>query len=642
MKRTPRRKGGERMQKDAKETLQQFQCDYIRTSEETFAQTLSENEQVRLFFINENEAFTDGCNIVVDPAKDALFCDGPALQKTGIFLRWPPAVLNDMWNALKIVTRAQTIHECLHILYTDFPPKAASEPLCDTKLKTKILAHIDNIIEDAYIEAVGCSTYDNMAFYLRFGRVARLFASHPSEGTAAKSLTKENRKAQTDPKVLHQMNCIMDFLDIMCTDLLYPMLPPEKPSKELKPYVDRAKPLYMRGSMAPSPDERYAFSKQVFEIILPLIPDIEVELEDEQFKKRLGGEKTHDAFFVPIGMQPHKGRAQQVTVRLFTDEKGGWRKDPPSTDRIMSTLEAYAKEKQAVLSVLLAQGQTVILRGTDYDCSSLHKHIKINERHPKVNLALRKAYQNIYNKYKLNINSYNGRFTQLLKAQVSYREDRYKFGSGILSTRLGDPEKRYWYRNVSGIDVPEMAILLLIDGSGSMYGPRQKSAMTSCVILHEVLKRQGIPHAIVEHRAGFEKPEIDVNILVDFNAREEEKYNLMQSSADGDNRDALALYWAEKYVRRQSHADARLIIVLSDGAPAHEYDDYYPPVSTMDTANAVRKIIKRGTDIIAISLDDDGSYACYDQLKAIYPNLIACNELSRLTGQLLGLIAKIL
>lgn len=131
-------------------------------------------------------------------------------------------------------------------------------------------------------------------------------------------------------------------------------------------------------------------------------------------------------------------------------------------------------------------------------------------------------------------------------------------------------------------------------------------------------------------------------ILVDFAAREEEKYNLMQSEADGDNRDALAQYWAERYIQRQNQVDFRLIIVISDGVPAHDYDDYYPPVSTKDTANAVRKIMKRGTDIIVISLDDDGSYECYDQLKEIYPNLIACNDLSRLTGRLLGLIAKLL
>ena len=630
------------MKKEVKEVLKQFQCDYIRNLEETFAQTLSENEQVRLFFINENQAFTDGRNIIVDPASDELFCDKVALQKTADFLHWPQGVLSDMWNALRIITRAQTIHECLHILYSDFPPKAASDPLCNTNLKKKILAHIDNIIEDAYIEAVGCSVYDNMEFYLRFGRVSLFFASHPSEGTAAKSLKEENRKADIDPEISHRMALVMEFLHVMCTDLLYPMAGPGIPSDELKPYVEQAKPLYMQGSMAPSPDERYSFSKQVFEIILPLIPDIEVELDDEKLKQRLGGTKTHDPSSSSIGMEPHKGRTQSVTVRLFTDAEGNSREDLLSLDQVMAALDQFARDKQVALSILLVEGKTVITRGSDYDGSVMHRGIKINELHPKVNLQLRKAYMNIYNKYRLNINSYNGRFEQILKAQVSYREDKYRFGSGILSSRLGDPQKRYWYRNVNGIDVPEMAILLLIDGSGSMHGTRQKSAMTSAVILHEVLKQQGILHAIVEHRASFDDPEIDVNILVNFNAREEEKYNLMQSTAGGDNRDALALYWAERFIHKQSHVDSRLIIVISDGVPVHVYDAYYPPASTKDTANAVRKIMKRGTDIIAISLDDNGSYECYDQLKEIYPNLIACNDLNRLTGQLLGVIAKLL
>ena len=630
------------MKKEAREVLKQFQCDYIRILEENFAQTLSENEQVRLFFINENQAFTDGRNIVVDPAEEELFCDRSALQKTGEYLKWPPTFLGDMWSALAIITRAQTIHECLHILYTDFPPKAASEPLCDTKLKKKILALIDNIIEDAYIEAVGCSVYDNLEAYLRFGRVSRLFLSHPSEGTASRSLEEEKQEAEQDAKVQHQLGLVLEFLNIMCTELLYPMTEAEEPSEEIRPVLDRARPLYMEGSMAPSPAERYDRSRQVFEILLPLIPETEAELEDQALKQRLGGEKTHDVFSATIGTEPRKGRVQEVTVRLFTDAQGEMRKHGESLGWILGRLAQIDREREVALRLLLSEGRTIITLGGEYDSSVLHKGIRINELHPKVNLQLRRAYQNIYNKYRLNINSYNGRFAQLLKAQVSYREDGLKFGSGIRSTRLGDPHKRYWYRNMSGTDVPEMAILLLIDGSGSMDGQRQKSAMTSAVILHEVLRQQGILHAIVEHRAGFTEPEIDVNILVDFNAREEEKYNLMQSRADGDNRDGLALYWAERYIRRQSHADTRLIIVISDGVPVHAYDEYYPPVSTIDTGNAVRKIMKRGTDIIAISLDDDGSYECYDQLQEIYPNLISCTDLSRLTGQLLGLIAKLL
>ncbi len=31
----------------------------------------------------------------------------------------------------------------------------------------------------------------------------------------------------------------MEFLNVVCTDLLYPMLDPEEPSEELKPYIEQ-------------------------------------------------------------------------------------------------------------------------------------------------------------------------------------------------------------------------------------------------------------------------------------------------------------------------------------------------------------------------------------------------------------------
>ena len=341
--------------------------------------------------------------------------------------------------------------------------------------------------------------------------------------------------------------------------------------------------------------------------------------------------------------EERKGRIQEVTVRLFVDGDGNPRDDGgKSLQQLLAALKQYADEKKVALNIVLYEGHISVYHGMDYDCSMLHKDIAINEVHPKINLQLRKAYQNIYNKYRININSYNSRFVQLLRAHVPVQEEKFKFGTGIVSKRLGDPQKRYWSRKVHDMDVPDMAVLLLIDGSGSMSGPRRDAAIISSVILHEVLKRQGIQHAIIEHRANSYEPEIDANILVGFNGREEEKLNLMQIDADGNSRDGLALYWAERYINQNCHADEKLIIVISDGEPCHNYDHYYPPVSSADTADAVKKITHRGTDIIAISLDAAGSYECYDQLKAIYPNLVGCNDISRLTGQLLGVIAKLL
>mgnify|MGYP003301502842 CR=1 FL=1 len=138
-----------------------------------------------MFFINEDKAYTDGKNIVVDPAFCGIFKDEECLKKTEEFLEWPNLVSVSPWNALKMVSRGLTIHECLHLLYTNFPGNEITDPdFSEFKNGRKVISNISNIIEDAYIEAVGSSVYDNIAIYLMFNRVAPSFAKKEVESTS--------------------------------------------------------------------------------------------------------------------------------------------------------------------------------------------------------------------------------------------------------------------------------------------------------------------------------------------------------------------------------------------------------------------------------------------------------------------------
>ena len=210
---------------------------------------------------------------------------------------------------------------------------------------------------------------------------------------------------------------------------------------------------------------------------------------------------------------------------------------------------------------------------------------------------MKKAYDNIYNRYKLNINSYNAKFSQLLKGNVDSKEDKFSFGSGIESKRLGDLKKRYWYRNVQGIDIPDIAILFLIDGSGSMAGAKN------------------------------------------------DKYNILLLDADEGTREGLSLMWAKKYLIEHSHAEYKVIICISDGYPCHtanDNDDYSPPVSTKDTHNTARKIEKEGISIIGVALEEEkGDTSCYGTLKEVYDRVIDVDDMKHLTAQLLNLVSKL-
>ena len=135
-----------------KAILDKFQTERNRSVEESFARAFAESDDVRLFFINEDKAYTDGKNIVVDPAFHDIYKDAECLDKTEKALGWPGLVSATPWNALKMVCRGLTLHECLHLLYTNFPGNQYKDPdFFETEGNThknelKTIANISNII----------------------------------------------------------------------------------------------------------------------------------------------------------------------------------------------------------------------------------------------------------------------------------------------------------------------------------------------------------------------------------------------------------------------------------------------------------------------------------------------------------------
>lgn len=614
--------------------LKLFQSETNRRAEEEFARIFTENDNVRVAFINENRAFTDGRNIVVDPAEDKLFSDYDAIESTLEFLGLPAGSCSQ-WDALKLTTRSQDIHECLHIIFTQFPLPSIRDPRSTTKARMITLSLIANILEDAYIEAVGASLYDNVEMLLKWGRASRMFVSRPSEGTISQSFA-EAEIGETDADKL------MYILNYMATELLYPMIRLPVIKDGCTEYIDKIKPMYINGSVASSPKKRHEYACMIFDELEELIPESEEYIDSRYLDSILGGTETHSPTRCSAKQYASKGKEMSVNRRLFTKfDNTPVNNDNDNLGRYSSFIYDSQSEYKAALAELESKGETVFIYGGEYDAAPMHSEIRIKEYHPKPDTNMSKAYSNIVKKYSAVINTYRARFELLLKSDREHYEGGQLFGNGISSKNLGDTKKRYWYRKSIDPDVPDLAVLFMIDGSGSMTGERKSAAITSSVILHEVLSKQGIEHAIVEHRAIFDEPLLEHNVLVSFNGSNAEKCNIMKIDARQGTREGLSLFWAERFLLRNSMAEKKLIVVISDGEPVHEYDGipYAPPVSVMDTHNAARKIIRRGTKIIALALGGRNG-SCYDALSRIYPETIDCTELKSLTGQLLKVISR--
>jgi hypothetical protein len=389
-------------------------------------------------------------------------------------------------------------------------------------------------------------------------------------------------------------------------------------------------------------DERYKYVQKIFDIIEPLIPESDNDISPA-LEKMIKGMKTHGGESSSMVTNQSKGKDAVITRRLFTDENGETISPDSISGKIEAELQRFLYEKNISDEKSFDNSYTINYSGDDYDCSNINKNIKIQVNKPKVNRNLRKAYQNIISKYMLTINSYTTRLGNYLKGSVDEFEYKKYFGSGLSSRYFADIKKRFWYRKSRDEDIPDVSFLIMIDGSGSMNGERNKTALESSIILHEVLKSNQTEHAIVEHRAIYGEPQLIHNILIDFNARAEESYNLLSLDAKEGTREGLTLFWAENYIQKQSSGEFKIIIMISDGAPEHSWGesvDYTPPVSIKDTAYAAKKIIHRGTPIIAIAIDTPDDSECYEQLKQIYPNVVSCTDLSKLTGQLLAVVSK--
>ena len=613
--------------------LKLFQTEANRRCEEEFAKIFAETDDVRVAFINEGRAFTDGRNIVVDPAEDKIFSDAEAIKNTLRFLRLDNFTCTS-WDALKLTTRSQNIHECLHILYTAFPPLAANDKRSSTKARMITLAMIDNVIEDSYIEAVGCSVYNNAEMFLKWGRIARLFSAHPSQGTFSQKL----EEAEIDPSDAARLMYIINY---MATELLYPMLELEQPKNECGDYLSEIRPLYLSGSVAPSPAERHRYACMIFDILEKLIPDSEELLDVDYFERITGGTATHSPTNRSVKPLVSNGRTARVTRKLFTTLDDKKINGSDLSDSFFRFLSESKNAYRIALTEDESVSKTFVFTCSELDGAAIHSGINVIETHPKPDMRLARAYLNIVKQYRTSINTYISRFEHLLNAEKDISEEKQLFGSNISSKNFADPKKRYWCRKISGRDIPELSVLFMIDGSGSMSGKRRKAAMNSAVILHEVLSAHNVEHAIVEHRAVFGEPYVNHNVLTGFNAKSAEKYNILLLDSYGGTREGLSLLWAERYLTQNSTSENKIIVVISDGLPAHEYGGikYFPPVSVTDTRNTAMKISHRKTKIISIALGEGGD-SCYDELKQIYPRTVDCTDLNALTGQLLRIISK--
>lgn len=199
---------------------------------------------------------------------------------------------------------------------------------------------------------------------------------------------------------------------------------------------------------------------------------------------------------------------------------------------------------------------------------------------------------------------------QLQKSLIQQLKDKQRGGkqTGLMMGRRLDAhalcrnDGKVFYKNALPNEIPEMAIGLLLDESGSMAScDRCTYARASAIILYDFCRSLRIPVMVYGHSTDGEN--VELYSYAEFESIDQnDKYRMVDIAARSSNRDGAALrYVAEQLSRRPE--EIKILILVSDGQPAAY--GYYGSAAEEDLRGIKQEYRRKGILFIAAAIGDD-------------------------------------
>lgn len=211
------------------------------------------------------------------------------------------------------------------------------------------------------------------------------------------------------------------------------------------------------------------------------------------------------------------------------------------------------------------------------------------------------------------------------------------------------PDGRCFTNKKAPEDIPDMAISVLVDNSGSMCAlaessgekceSRLSTAKRAALLLYDFATGIGIPVSVAGHctvGSLFSSGQEGVlyRVMADYEAiSSNDCYRITKMEASGSNRDGMAIQIAsELLVKRPERI--KLLFILSDGLPNAE--NYSGEAAAEDIRRICRKARGKGVEVIAAAIGSDR-----ENIKEIYgEECLDISDLSQLPKILTNIVKK--
>ena len=165
---------------------------------------------------------------------------------------------------------------------------------------------------------------------------------------------------------------------------------------------------------------------------------------------------------------------------------------------------------------------------------------------------------------------------------------------------------KVFYKNNLPNEIPELAVGLLLDESGSMCScDRCTYARASAIILYDFCQSLDIPVMVYGHSTDYTDVGNTVALYsyAEFDGFDhDDKYRMMDIAARGSNRDGAALRFVAEQLSKRPEA-VKILILVSDGQPADS--GYSGSVAEEDLRGIKQEYQRKGILFVAAAIGDD-------------------------------------
>lgn len=154
-----------------------------------------------------------------------------------------------------------------------------------------------------------------------------------------------------------------------------------------------------------------------------------------------------------------------------------------------------------------------------------------------------------------------------LKSDMRTGSNKRKFsGKKFRAEKLVNRDYRYFENTATKRDIPETAVGILIDQSGSMWGKQIECARYAAMGMYKTFAElEHFDVAVYGHSSGFD--EVIINRYIDFGFKPKNPIEMLAGMyADGGNIDEIAVTALGERLKSQM-VDKKIMIIISDGLP---------------------------------------------------------------------------